>query len=190
MNKDVFQRLQDGEVIPYSDPAHKQIAEAAFRTNELLIKLNATANKDSIHQQWNDITNATLDQSSMIQTPVYINIGLFTKIGKNVCIDHSCSMLDMGTITIEDNVMIGAKVNIVTEEHPVKPSERRALAVKAIVIKRNAIIGTGATILPGITVGKNAVVKEGSVVTRNVPENSIVEGIPAKIIGNIINDQE
>ncbi len=184
-NKDVFQRLQSGEVIPYSDPAHNQIADAAFRTNKLLIKLNATTNKDSIHHQWNEITNAPLDKSSTIQTPIYINIGLFTKIGKNVSIDHSCSMLDMGTITIEDDVMIGAKVNIVTEEHPIKPSERRALAAKPIVIERNASIGSASTILPGITVGENAIVTAGSVVTQNVPANTVVGGIPAKVIEEI-----
>ncbi|MCW3787285.1 DapH/DapD/GlmU-related protein [Plebeiibacterium sediminum] len=185
MNKDVFQRLQSGEVIPYSDPAHHQIAEAASRTNNLLINLNATTNPDSVRKQWSNISGNMLDVTSTIKPPVFVNIGLFTRIGKNVCIDHSCSLLDMGTITIEDDVLIGPKVNIVTEEHPVKPSERRALGAKPVIIKRNATIGAGATILPGITVGENAVVTAGSVVTKDVSANTVVAGIPAKVIEEI-----
>ncbi len=186
MDKNVFQRLQSGEVIKYSDPGHSQISEAAFRTNKLLIGLNATTNLDSVRKQWSNLTGNTLDESSTIKPPVYVNIGLFTRIGKNVTIDHACSLLDMGTITIEDNVLIGPKVSIVTEEHPVKPSKRRALAARPIVIKQNVTIGAGATILPGITVGENAIVAEGSVVTKDVQANTVVAGIPAKVIENII----
>jgi acetyltransferase-like isoleucine patch superfamily enzyme len=91
----------------------------------------------------------------------------------------------MGGFTIGDDVLIGPRVNLVTENHPLKPSDRKALVTKPIVIRRNAWIGAGATILPGVTVGENAVVAAGAVVAKDVPANMIVAGVPAKIIKNI-----
>ena len=91
----------------------------------------------------------------------------------------------MGGITIEDNVLIGPKVNLITENHPLNPNDRKSLICKPIAIKRNAWIGAAATILPGVTVGENAVVAAGAVVTTDVPPNTIVGGVPAKFIKNI-----
>ena len=91
----------------------------------------------------------------------------------------------MGGITIEDDVLIGPKVNLITENHPLGPVNRRALIAKPIVIKRNAWIGAAATILSGVNVGENSVLAAGAVVTTDVPANTIVGGVPAKFIKNI-----
>ena len=91
----------------------------------------------------------------------------------------------MGGITIEDNVLIGPKVNLITENHPLDPTDRKTLICKPIVIKRNAWIGAAATILPGVTIGENAVVAAGAVVTNDVAPNTIVGGVPAKFIKKI-----
>jgi acetyltransferase-like isoleucine patch superfamily enzyme len=91
----------------------------------------------------------------------------------------------MGGITLEDDVLIGPKVNLVTENHPLDPVDRRSLISKPIVIKRNAWIGAAATILPGVTIGENSVVAAGAVVTKDVPPNTIVGGVPAKVIKTI-----
>jgi acetyltransferase-like isoleucine patch superfamily enzyme len=109
-------------------------------------------------------------------------LGIFTRIGKNVFINHDCTFLDIGGITIEDDVLIGPKVSVITESHPLNPAERKALLVKPVVIKQNAWIGAGAIILPGVTVGENAVVAAGAVVSKDVPANSVVAGIPAKVV--------
>jgi acetyltransferase-like isoleucine patch superfamily enzyme len=92
----------------------------------------------------------------------------------------------MGGITIEDNVLIGPKVNLITENHPLDPVDRRALICKPIVIKRNAWIGASVTILPGIIIGENAIAAAGAVVTADVLPNSVVGGVPAKLIRNIL----
>lgn len=181
----IFDRLQYGEAVPFNDPDYIRIHESASQTTKLLIEFNATANVDRTRQLWGEITGTSLDASSMIQVPFFINIGLFTRIGKNVYINHACSFLDMGTITIEDDVLIGPKVNILTEGHPLNPAERKALLVKPVIIKRNVWIGAGATILPGVTVGENAVVAAGALVNTDVPANTVVAGIPAKVIKNI-----
>ena len=91
----------------------------------------------------------------------------------------------MGGITIEDDVLIGPQVKLVTENHPVEPTNRKSLDLKAIHIQKNAWIGAGAIILPGVTVGENAIVAAGAVVTQDVPSNTIVGGGPAKHIKNI-----
>ena len=91
----------------------------------------------------------------------------------------------MGGITIEDNVLIGPKVNLITENHPLDPADRQTLLLKPIVIKRNAWIGAAATILPGVTIGENAVVEAGAVVTTDVPPDTIAGGVPARHIRHI-----
>ena len=91
----------------------------------------------------------------------------------------------MGGITIGDNVLIGPKANLVSENHPINPTQRNSLIGKPIVIKNNAWIGAAATILPGITVGENAIVADGAIVTKDVPDNTIVAGNPAKPIKKI-----
>jgi acetyltransferase-like isoleucine patch superfamily enzyme len=87
----------------------------------------------------------------------------------------------LGGITIEDDVLIGPKVSLITENHPLNPKERKGLIGKPILIKKNAWIGANATILPGVTIGENSVVAAGAVVTKSVPANVVVAGNPAVV---------
>jgi|AMZC01.1.fsa_nt_AMZC01002908.1_2 acetyltransferase-like isoleucine patch superfamily enzyme len=182
---DIFERLQSGEAVPFSDPHYTKIHEAAFHTTRLLTELNTSINDDRIRELWGEISGIPLDYSTSIQVPFYINIGLFIHIGKNVYINHACSFLGIGGIRIEDDVLIGPKVSLITESHPLNPLERKSLLVKPVVIKQNAWIGAGATILPGVTVGENAIVAAGAVVSKDVPANTVVGGVPAKVIKTI-----
>jgi acetyltransferase-like isoleucine patch superfamily enzyme len=147
--------------------------------------MNAMGDVAEIRKQLSEIIGSQIDDTTGIFAPFYINFGKHTKIGKNVFINHACSFLDLGGITIEDDVLIGPKVNLVTENHPIEPNNRKTLICKPIMIKRNSWIGAGATILPGVTVGENAVVAAGSVVTKDVPNNTIVAGVPAKHVKDI-----
>jgi len=185
INMTIFDRLRAGETVPFNDPNYSQIFEAASRTANLLAELNVSANNERVRELWNEISGSQMGSGSTILVPLYINIGQFTRIGKNVFINHACSFLDMGGITIEDDVLIGPKVNLITEGHPLNPAERKALTVQPIVIKRNAWIGAAVTILPGVTVGENSVVAAGAVVTKDVPANTVVAGVPAKVIKTI-----
>ena len=93
--------------------------------------------------------------------------------------------MDRGGITIEDDVLVGPKVNLITINHPLDPSERQSTISNPIVIKKNAWIGVGAVVMPGVTIGENSVVSAAAVVTKDVPPNTVVAGIPAKIIKTI-----
>lgn len=181
----ILERLRSGEPIWLNDPEYAEINKIVNRTIWLSQSMNAAPDVDTVRDFLADIIGWKIDKSTTIFAPFYTNFGVFTKIGKNVFINHACSFLDMGGITIEDGVLIGPRVNLVTENHPLEPSDRRALITKPILIKRNAWIGAGATILPGVTVGENAVVAAGAVVSRDVPANVVVGGIPAKIIKSI-----
>lgn len=181
----IFERLHSGEAVPMNDPHYGEIFKIASRTMQLSTELNSSADIDRARDIISEITNNKIDASTTILAPFYINLGIFTRIGKNVFINHDCSFLDIGGITIEDEVLIGPKVSIITEDHPLNPAERKALTVKPVVIKRNAWIGAGAIILSGITVGENAVVAAGAVVNKDVSANTVVAGVPAKVIRTI-----
>ena len=181
----LFERLHSGETIPFDDPHYGEIFKIASRTMQLSAELNRSADINRIRELLSQITESSIDQSTTVLAPFHINLGIFTHMGKNVFINHDCTFLDIGGITIEDDVLIAPKVSLITESHPLSPAERRALIVKPIVIKRNAWIGAGATILPGVTVGENAVVAAGAVVNKDVPSNTVVAGIPAKKVKDI-----
>jgi acetyltransferase-like isoleucine patch superfamily enzyme len=148
--------------------------------------MNDSSDPAEIRHLLSQITGSKIDESTAVFTPLYINYGKHTKIGKNVFINFDCVFLDLGGITIKDNVLIAPKVSLLSEGHPVSPEGRQSLVPGHIHIKKNAWIGAGATVLPGVTIGENSVVAAGAVVTKDVPANTIVGGVPAKVIKEII----
>lgn len=183
--RDIFDRMRAGEPIRLDDPQYHKVQETVTRTLKLSVALNTSTDVEQVRDRLSEIIGRQIDQSTIIFAPFYTNFGRFIQIGKNVFINHACSFLDMGGITIEDEVLIGPKVNLITENHPLNPADRKSLISKPILIKRNAWIGANASIMPGVTIGENAVVAAGAVVSRDVPDNSIVGGVPAKLIKQI-----
>jgi acetyltransferase-like isoleucine patch superfamily enzyme len=182
---DIFERLRNGETIAAEDPEAYKMREASFATKKLLIQMNNTSDPNEVRNLLSQITASDIDQSVNVFTPLYINYGKNTKIGKNVFINFDCVFLDLGGITIEDGVLIAPKVSLLSEGHGISPSERHSLVPKPVHIKKNAWIGAGATILQGVTVGENAVVAAGAVVSRDVPDNTIVAGVPARVVKEV-----
>lgn len=178
----IFDRLAAGEPIPMDDPEYPKIGEEVNRTIGLSNKLNTANNADEIRKYLGEIIGEKVDESTTVFTPFYTNVGRFIRLGRNVFINHACSFLDLGGITIEDGVMIGPRVNITSENHPVEIADRKTLVPGAVVVKRNAWIGGAASIMPDVTIGENAVVAAGAVVTKNVPDNKVVAGVPAKVV--------
>lgn len=183
---DIFQRLQAGELLRKDDPEYGKFSEVVSHTIRLCVEMNATATDvDQVRSQLSNIIGTEIDESTTIFHPFHTNFGRFIRLGKNIFINHACSFLDIGGITIEDDVQIGPRVNLTSENHPLDPGDRTTLIPRPIVIKRNAWIGGGATILPGVTVGENAVVAAGAVVSRDVSPNTVVARIPAKVVKTI-----
>jgi acetyltransferase-like isoleucine patch superfamily enzyme len=181
-DRDIFERLRNGETISSNDPQAYKMREASYATKKLLVQMNNSSDPAEIRSLLSRIIETEIDESTYVFTPLYINYGKHTKIGKNVFINFDCTFLDLGGITIEDNVLIAPKVSLLSEGHPLSAGSRQSLVPGYIHIKKNAWIGANATILPGVTVGENAVVAAGAVVSKDVPDDTIVGGIPAKII--------
>ncbi|OAM30804.1 MULTISPECIES: DapH/DapD/GlmU-related protein [Eikenella] len=132
-----------------------------------------------------EMTGSDIPDDLHVNLPFYSDFGKHIRIGKNVFINSGAMFTDLGGITLEDDVLIAPRVSILTVNHPEDPAMRRGLILKPVVIKKGAWIGAGATILPGVTVGENAIVAAGAVVGKDVPPNTIVGGVPAKVIREI-----
>lgn len=113
---------------------------------------------------------------------VHIDLGAQIQLGHRVYINAHCVLLDAADIIIEDDVLIGSAVQIITVNHPLDVDQRTSgfMQAKPVQIKKQAWIGSGAIILPGVTIGEAAVVGAGSVVTKDVPAGAVVKGNPAK----------
>ena len=133
--------------------------------------------------------------SKLIGRPVGTNFGLFPPfytdfgknihIGDNVFINAGCKFQDQGGIYISDGALIGHGVVLATLDHDLDPTKRQQLHPASIRIGKGVWIGANATVCKGVTVGDNAVVAAGAVVVKDVPDNVIVGGVPAKVIKQI-----
>ncbi len=133
--------------------------------------------------------------SLAVFAPFYCEYGVNIHVGKGCFVNYNCTFLDVSPITLKDNVWLGANVTLATPNHPFLPEERlpadypdghHDLEYSApITIEENCWICSSATICGGVTVGKNSIVAAGAVVTRDVPPNSIVAGVPAKVVREI-----
>lgn len=141
---------------------------------------------DEVRALFSELTGRKVDDDFRLIPPFYTAYGLEIRVGQRVFINQNCTLYDFAEVRIGDDVMIGPNVSILSAGHPVAPSQRRAYLIgKPIVIERNVWIAAGATIIGGVTVGENSVVAAGSVVTKDVPPNTLVGGNPARVIRSI-----
>lgn len=158
------------------------------RAMALTAKLNRLTydDADQVRSLFSELIGQPVDHGFLLIPPFYSTGGPDMRVGRNVFINQNCTFYDLGGLDIGDDVMIGPNVSITTSGHPLAPSQRRAAVVaKPIVIGRNVWIGAGATIIGGVTIGENAVIAAGSVVTKDVPADTLVGGNPAKVIRSI-----
>src|SRR5580704_18648655 len=161
------------------------------RAMEITAKLNRLTfnDADQIRALFSELIGKKVDESFLLIPPFYTAGGDEIRVGHNVFINQNCTFYDLGGLDIADDVMIGPNVSIITSGHPLEPSRRRTVAIGTpIVIERNAWIAAGAIIVGGVTVGENSVVAAGSVVTKDIPPNTLAAGNPAKVIRSISDD--
>ncbi|HEX3381229.1 MAG TPA: sugar O-acetyltransferase [Paraburkholderia sp.] len=141
---------------------------------------------DEVRTLFSELIGKPVDESFVLVPPFYTTGGVDIRVGRNVFVNQNCTFYDLGGLDIADDVMIGPNVSLITSGHPIEPSQRRAgVTASPIVIERDVWIAAGATIIGGVTVAENSVVAAGSVVTRDVPPNTLVGGNPARVIRSI-----
>ena len=189
--KDILQRELAGDEIRTTDPEYYKIRSTIRETMHLAYQFNQQAPFDeNNHNLLNQIFGKEIDASTTILPPFYIDYGKNVVLGKRVWIQQGCTFFDRGGITIGDDVFIAPKVNLITLNHIMNPYERSTTIAKPIKIGNRVWIGIAATILPGVTIGDNAIVAAGAVVTKDVPANTVVAGNPAKIIKRIEESEQ
>ena len=134
-----------------------------------------------------EIFKDKIGEGSRVMSPLTAVRPNQVTIGKNVVVMNGCLMMSAGTITIDDNVQIAANVQLISNNHD--PYERNVITCKPVHICKGAWVGAGSTILPGITVGKHAIVGAASVVTKDVPNYAVAVGNPAKVIKYLDKDK-
>lgn len=158
-----------------------QSAKDGMRSAQLCFKINNTMPfTDEYNALVKELFGDNMGENVMVQAPLRCILADPVKIGNNVMIMYNCLMMSRGGITIDDDVMIAANVSLLSNNHD--PYDRRVLLCKPVHIKKGAWVGANSTILPGVTVGEYAVVAAGSVVTKDVPDYTVVGGNPAKVI--------
>src|SRR3569833_814107 len=148
---DIFKRMLAGGVVRIDAPQWQHVWEIVSRTVKLSAGLNASTDTNQIRERLSEIIGTPVDKSTTVFVPFHTNFGRHIKIGKGVFINHACSFLDLGGITIEDKIQIAPKEKKTSENHPIDPSNRKSLDQKSEQNKRKAWIGAGAIILPGVT---------------------------------------
>jgi acetyltransferase-like isoleucine patch superfamily enzyme len=175
-------------IIPSRTPESAAMSADVKRAMAITAVLNRLTfnDADQVRALFSDLIGKKVDDSFLLIPPFYTTGGREISIGRNVFVNQNCTFYDLGGLDIADDVMIGPNVSIITSGHPLAPSQRRAAVIaRPIAIERNVWIAAGATIIGGVTVGENAVVAAGSVVTRDVPPDTLVGGNPARVIRSI-----
>ena len=181
-----YERLAQGEHLDIrvegniTEEEHRH----AMQCKELVWQINHTNPADPRQRELiEELFQGRLDPSTVITAPFQIDRTMMIQIGKGVYINHGLTTVANGGITIEDDVMIGPNVSLLTVNHDF--DNLWSLSGKPIILKKNAWIAAKATILPGVTVGEGAVVAAAAVVTKDVEPYTIVGGNPAKLIKRI-----
>jgi acetyltransferase-like isoleucine patch superfamily enzyme len=174
--------------IPVRSAQSAAFAAEVERAMALTSRLNRLTYADAgeVRALFEELTGQAVGEGFRLIPPFFTDCGRNIRIGERVFINQNCTFYSLADITIGDEVLIGPNVSLITSAHPVAPSERRAYLVgKPITVERGVWIAAGATVVGGVRIGENSVVAAGSVVTRDVPANTLVGGNPAAVIRSI-----
>ena len=151
---------------------------------------NSYHSQEELRAFMSRLTGKPVDETFKMFPPFYTDFGKNITVGKNVFINACCHFQDQGGITLGDNCLVGHNVVFATLNHGFAPEERQSMLPAPIVVGRNVWIGSNSTILQGVTIGDNSIIAAGSVVTKDVPANAIVAGVPARFIRSISPKEE
>ena len=177
----VYELMDKGGPTNVMEPYFMEAVDEMMRARTLCAKANSKLpNAPTYVQDLEELFGRKLDDVHIL-TPFICDFGNRVKFGKNVFINHSAIFSASGGIEFEDGVSLAPGVRIATINHDFNERHTKYTYGK-VTIKKNAWLGIGVTVCPGVTIGKYAVVAAGAVVTKDVPDYAVVGGCPAKVI--------
>ena len=176
------ERMLRGELYIADDP---ELEADAARCVELLTAFNATGARD--HDERRRLLTELLGgigPDAVVRPPLQMDYGYRTTVGARTFINVNAVILDVAEVRIGADCQIGPNVQLLTPTHPLDPEQRRGRweGAEPITIEDNVWLGGGAIVLPGVTIGRDAVVGAGAVVTKDIPPRTVVVGNPARVI--------
>lgn len=178
--------INSGKRVIGGSAEHECMHAMSQEAMQICVKINQTYHtSEEMCALMSELIGKPVDASFGLFPPFTADFGKNITIGQRVFINSGCHFQDQGGITIGDDVLIGHNVVLATLNHALKPDQRKDMIPAPIVIGRNVWIGANATVLPGVTIGDNAIVAAGAVVTRSVAEDTVVGGVPARVIKTI-----
>ncbi|WP_026819107.1 DapH/DapD/GlmU-related protein [Arthrobacter castelli] len=183
---DLLEAMNAGQTITGDSPLH----EVMHRTSQEALRITGELNGGyqepaRVRQLLAQLTGKPVAESVTVFPPLYSDFGKNITLGERIFINSGCKFQDQGGVVIGDDCLIGHNTVIATLNHDLAPSRRADMHPAPVVIGRNVWLGSNVTVLPGVTIGDNAVVAAASVVTKDVPENTVVVGSPARVVRSV-----
>ena len=176
------QALDTDEIYEFMDRMSDRARQVTFRLNA------AYHTPEQVRGLLSELFGRPVPPSLRVFPPFYADFGQNITVGQDVFINACCHFQDHGGVTIGDGCQIGHNVVFATLNHGLAPQDRKTTYPAPIVLGRNVWVGSNATILQGVTIGDNAVIAAGAVVTRDVEADTVVGGAPARFIRSIKNE--
>ena len=179
-------QIKSKPYIEANSDTHRHMHEMSQRARKITTQMNNTyRSPEELREMFSQLIGKEVDENFGLFPPFYTDYGQNISIGKNVFINSGCCFQDQGGIEIGDNVLIGQQVVIATLNHDLIPQKRASMIASPVKIGNDVWVGAHATILSGVTIGDGAVIAAGAVVTKDVEANTVVGGVPAKVIKRI-----
>ena len=184
--KELLDYFSERETIGENPEAIQLMRYYSREAQKIMMKINTVFHEpEELRELFSELTGKPVDEGFGLFPPFYTDFGKNISLGKNVFINAGCKFQDQGGIFLDDGALIGHGVVLATLNHDMDPEKRQQLHPAPIHIGKRVWIGANATICSGVTIGDNAVVAAGAVVIKDVPEDTVVGGVPAKILKKI-----
>jgi acetyltransferase-like isoleucine patch superfamily enzyme len=181
--QDFLAHVDSGAPIEGGSQQHRFMYDAAQEAFRVTAQINSGyLTPDETRALLAELTGKPIDDSVVVFPPFHSEFGKNLTLGRGVFINLGCRFQDTGNITIGDGTLIGHGSTLTTLNHHIDPDRRADMIPTPIRIGRKVWLGAAVTVVPGVTIGDGAIVGAGAVVTRDVPANAIVAGVPAKLI--------
>ena len=186
--KELLRHFNNGDTIGEDWAVIEQMRFYSRQARKITLEINSNYHEpDELAELFSELIGEPVGENFGLFPPFYTDFGKNIHIGNQVFINADCKFQDQGGIYIDDGALIGHGVVLATLNHDMDPEKRQQLHPAPLHIGKRVWVGANATILPGVTIGDNSVVAAGAVVTKDVPADTVVGGVPARVISNSVN---